>query len=764
MLFNRRHRVFAHHLIPYILFLLLSLLLGWLIYQKTIKLVESEATASHRHLLEQSKEVLERRLEEIASITLQLAGDTRIMQFQSITNPFEGKNTYRILDTNKSLYDYTMSNNFVFKYYILFKNSNLVLAPGASYSFEHFFQTVARYGQKSANDWREDISNRFVNRKIVPVQDVTMNGTTFPMLTYLQSIGLPGNPQGAIMVMIDQREIQKLFQGLNQSEGGWAYLIDRDGQVISSLSGNRQQMPVDFNVLTGHQGVIQQPIDKQDMTITYTKSDYNGWTYVVGQPTAVVLGKVRYIQKIVFAFTFVFLLVGIFIAYMLAYRNSKPLRHIVELILEKTAMPHHRKDAFGLIGDTVNTLFHNKEKLEEEVERQMPLLKAALFQRLLTGQLVSERDSELLVHHFGRSLQGLSYYIVIVQLQGYEKGVDLSVPDDLDMKRLVLKEMLKTATDQDILFYDIVQHQFAVLFPFETAQKMTCQQSLGQWLQQVKTDTYSQLQLGAVYGIGGASDSLGGISRSYEQAREALGQLLWNNDQEIVWYEELATDMSTYYFPQDVEARLVNLAKAGDGAEVNRLLDDIYAENFHVRHLSLPVVQLLLNEIWGSLVKLLPQVELDQGMVYSQLGSLAADLHSADSLRKHYQSIRSTYQQVCASVNEHKKSQNVLLLESILAALQNSYTNSNLCLEMIADQFRISKVYLSQFFKEQTGTNFSDYLEKLRMDQAKSLLQTTHLTVNEISVQVGYSSLNTFCRAFKRLHGISATSFKEIAR
>jgi two-component system response regulator YesN len=145
--------------------------------------------------------------------------------------------------------------------------------------------------------------------------------------------------------------------------------------------------------------------------------------------------------------------------------------------------------------------------------------------------------------------------------------------------------------------------------------------------------------------------------------------------------------------------------------------------------------------------------------VYSRIHSLNNEI---DAYEKSYQSVRETYQWICKGVIEHKKSQNIQLIERIIHLLKNTYMDSELCLEAIADQFHISKVYASQFFKDQTGINFSDYLENLRMKQAKSLLQSSELSINEISQKVGYSSSNSFCRAFKRMHGVSATSYKKL--
>jgi len=732
----RRYRVFARLLIPYLAFLLLAIIIGAAIYEKTIALIDSQVTTNQIRVLEQSKEILERRLEELSSISLQLANDTRIIQLQAVTDPFAGKNTYRVLDTNKNLYDYKLYNNFIYNYYIFFKNSKLVLTPGGVYPIDQFFGNIAQFSKPDLDQWMKLISGAYVSHKMLPAQKVTMKDAAHTMLTYIQSLGSPGTTQGMIAIMIDQKQIQALFQGLGIADNGWAYIMDEQGQIVSTLSSNAPPLEVELGSLQKDTGFIKQSLPSGEVMIAYTKSFYNGWIYVVGQPASIVLEKVRYIQKIMFVSALIFLGLGIFIAYILAYRNSKPLRN----------------------------LLYNNDKLKAEIEQQVPLLRAAYLQRLLSGQFDTIGDSEALFKHIGMTWQGRSCRVVLVQLRGFVNSLAGDLPEEPDAKRVLAKEILREIIEPEGFVCDIAEDQFAVLLGHSAEQPESepDRQAIEWKLQSAKESMNTQLKLIAVFGIGAPCGSLAEISRSYEQAREALNMLLWKGEYDYAWFEELPTDRNNYYFPQDTETRLIHMAKAGDSAQVALTLDTLYEENFERRHLPLAAIHLFLSDMWGSLMKLLPQIELDQQEVYQRIRALSSETDSHKSRLRSYQAIRSTYLWACDRVNEHKKSQNVQLVASILEMLQNTYHHSELCLDAVADRFGITKVYLSQFFKEQLGINFSEYLENLRMDKAKKLLQSTPLTIQEIAEHVGYSSSNTFCRAFKRLHGISATSYKKM--
>jgi two-component system, response regulator YesN len=250
------------------------------------------------------------------------------------------------------------------------------------------------------------------------------------------------------------------------------------------------------------------------------------------------------------------------------------------------------------------------------------------------------------------------------------------------------------------------------------------------------------------------------VARSYEEAKRTLDYQDWTNKDGVMTVRQLPVEHDGYYYPTDLELRLTNLTKAGEREAVHALLMELYLINFEDRLLSLAMLQLFMNEIWGTIVKLLPQVSMDHEVALSTMYAAAEESDSFEGLKGNFAAVMNTFRRICDNVNEHKKSQNVNLMEQIVNMLQSAYMQPELCLESVADSFAISKGYLSQFFKEQTGVNFSEFLENLRMAQAKEWLVQTDMPVHEIAARIGYSSSNTFCRAFKRIYGVSTTEFR----
>jgi len=81
-------------------------------------------------------------------------------------------------------------------------------------------------------------------------------------------------------------------------------------------------------------------------------------------------------------------------------------------------------------------------------------------------------------------------------------------------------------------------------------------------------------------------------------------------------------------------------------------------------------------------------------------------------------------------------------------------------LEKVASNFSLSVYYFSRTFKEATGTSYSDYINKCRIDIAKELLSSGEMNVKEVCYKVGYNDPNYFSKVFKKYEGVSPVNFK----
>ncbi len=98
---------------------------------------------------------------------------------------------------------------------------------------------------------------------------------------------------------------------------------------------------------------------------------------------------------------------------------------------------------------------------------------------------------------------------------------------------------------------------------------------------------------------------------------------------------------------------------------------------------------------------------------------------------------------------------------SELTAYINKNFSEDLVLTELAAKYYISPFYLSRIFKRITGMSFTEYINGVRVKEAKNLLLKTNLTVSEISEAAGYKSCTHFGRVFKELTGITPSGYKK---
>ncbi|WP_443595466.1 response regulator transcription factor [Agathobacter sp.] len=98
-------------------------------------------------------------------------------------------------------------------------------------------------------------------------------------------------------------------------------------------------------------------------------------------------------------------------------------------------------------------------------------------------------------------------------------------------------------------------------------------------------------------------------------------------------------------------------------------------------------------------------------------------------------------------------------------ALVKSYIKAHLSekinLESLADMVFLSPGYLSLIFKQSTGDTVSHYIISQRIDEAKRLLETTNMKVNQICERVGIDNVSYFGQQFKMFCGMSPSEYRK---
>jgi 2-isopropylmalate synthase len=95
----------------------------------------------------------------------------------------------------------------------------------------------------------------------------------------------------------------------------------------------------------------------------------------------------------------------------------------------------------------------------------------------------------------------------------------------------------------------------------------------------------------------------------------------------------------------------------------------------------------------------------------------------------------------------------------IISFIQKNYVDATL--EMLSDEFHLSKPYLSKYIREKSGMTFQDLVKEERMKRARALLKETSQSVENVAACVGYENVEHFNRLFKKSYGITPVQYRK---
>ena len=211
-----------------------------------------------------------------------------------------------------------------------------------------------------------------------------------------------------------------------------------------------------------------------------------------------------------------------------------------------------------------------------------------------------------------------------------------------------------------------------------------------------------------------------------------------------------------YYFPYVVEERLTQSLSAGDAKAVEDVLSLLQTENFVRRSLNRSRMRQLNRRI-VEILSAQTGVIVEENADLMALNELAFDYKG--DCEPYFERLNTLCQALCSEVTQQKNARRSENVKAIEEYIRKNYHNPNLGLAMVSAEFNLSEGYLSAIFKKETGTNFAEYLEQLRVKAACVLLQDG-CKVSDLPERLGYNSIQSFRRAFKRVMGVSPSEYR----
>jgi len=138
------------------------------------------------------------------------------------------------------------------------------------------------------------------------------------------------------------------------------------------------------------------------------------------------------------------------------------------------------------------------------------------------------------------------------------------------------------------------------------------------------------------------------------------------------------------------------------------------------------------------------------------------DLVVHNSYRAMESLLQSELESMYALIHTSLTGKNTWLADRVKSYIEARY-NKDLKASEIAAWLKITPNYFSILFKQKFGKGFAEYLNEVRIEQAKARLTGTDDRVFEIAESVGYKEYKYFCSIFKTYTGITPTQYRKLA-
>ena len=254
-------------------------------------------------------------------------------------------------------------------------------------------------------------------------------------------------------------------------------------------------------------------------------------------------------------------------------------------------------------------------------------------------------------------------------------------------------------------------------------------------------------------GIGKSYPDLLDIYKSYEESLKAIRHASESN---IVHINDIPLESSYQrIFPEDLEKNLINKISDGNTESSLILFDQIF-EWLRQKFGESP------EDMKSSLIELAVltgRVTKNYGVTDNSDGDYIREFLSLSDSSGVRAWMKNRIRKVCegiAGVREKKLSSVIISAKSYIA----EHFGNEITLEDVSQAVNVSPNYFSKLFKDETGSNFIDYLTELRIEKAKQILADGNTGNKEICYQIGYSDPNYFSRIFKKIVGVTPTEYR----
>lgn len=765
-----KNRIFWFYLLTYLTVLFVPMIISCLYYINMLRLIAEDDRKEKETELIHAAALMDNRLDELEDLGDIIATNSYVNSFRSRSSVFDYPNSYRVYELCASLPDLYQVGQSVFEYFIFFDKSETVISKSTAYTYEEFYNLYLEdesYPDYEA--WYADMKADMPSYGLSPVGTYIYRHNETEeekrLFYFERPLLVSGEADHSrIRIYMEEEYVEEILPVA--AEGSVQLIRDLTGKILYFGQGGSEE-PWEEEREEELAQLLWENRSAQKDRIRFGGESYEVLRYLSGRsnlmyymllPQNVLNGRMFSSLLILCGFLLTGSAVGVGLSYHMSALSATPINDILHSISRTREHFNGHQSAFSSLKTTFSYLLETNSRLSEAIESQMPYLRNSFTNRLLYGSYAAEEEMQRIADNVKFEWKNRIFCVVIFQFHLFRDGVKEEDAKLMNTCVLSLIEVIGKLLP-GALHTDLGEEQVVLLLSLPAEDRESFRTKVEEYVEKIRDSLPSSISEKLFAYGGSAAEELGQVAESWQSA----SCMVWDeNDQienAVIWYRETSGDAPKYP-SQDLAVKLEHFVTAGDSQGLHDALEGLIRKYIIENNLPVYLQHMLLNELQSVLFRIIGRM----GMKEETYRRYYAQLEENYSLPL-IQQITTTlnlYKEVCAYADEQKQQGAAQMLGSSVftAYIDANFGDPNLSLSSVASEFRISEGHLSKMFKLKYGMRFSAYVEAVRMDKAKDFLKSTSLSIGEISELTGYLSTNTFCRAFKRVTGLTPSDYR----
>ncbi|MCH4887550.1 helix-turn-helix domain-containing protein [Acidaminobacter sp. JC074] len=215
------------------------------------------------------------------------------------------------------------------------------------------------------------------------------------------------------------------------------------------------------------------------------------------------------------------------------------------------------------------------------------------------------------------------------------------------------------------------------------------------------------------------------------------------------------------FYPFDKEQALLKYVRKGESQKARQVLNELLGYIFYDTGVDIEVSKSRALEMSALISRAAIEGGADAHLLFglsNQYIKDLSDVKSMDDLSFWMLTILNNFTEHVINVND---AGHPLVIRNALKYIHGHYLKS-ITLQDTADKVELSPKYFSAIFKKEMKIAFSEYINVLRINDAKRMLKNTNQTVLEIAISLGFEDQSYFTKVFKKHTSLTPLKYRKV--